>query len=141
MKKVVMLIAVVLIMVSATAKADDYADALRVYKEYLAGTIKKDLGLVMDRLDKSSPTYNNEIKSVAEAMINTNMNFKIISADLIGVKGDIIVIRVVQKNLPQSDDSDLNAVEVDALLILKKDESGKWKFRNSEILSAKKVAN
>ncbi len=130
---------IVFIMVSTSVKADDYKDALRVYKEYLAGTIKKDLGLVMDRLDKSSPSYNNEIKNVAESMINTDMNFKIVSADLIGVKDDIIVIRVVQKNLPKLDNSKFKGLEIDALHILRKDENGKWKFRNSEIISVKKL--
>lgn len=127
------------IALSSSAKADDYKEALRVYKEYLAGTIKKDLGKVMDRLDKTSPTYKSEVKGVAEAMINSDMNFKIVSADLVGQNGDIIVLRIVQKNLPQVDNPNIKGVEVDALQILRKDESGKWKFRSSQILAIKQI--
>ncbi len=141
MKRIVLFAIICFFAVVTPAKADDYKDALRVYKEYLAGTIKKDLGLVMSRLDTTSPTYQAEVKGVAEAMINTDMNFKIVSADLIGQNGDIIVLRVVQKNLPKTENPNAKGVEVDALQILRKDVDGNWKFRNSQILSIKQIDN
>ena len=95
MKKLVFIL---LIMVTAVTvvHADEYKDAFTVYKEYLSATKSKNLGQVIERLDHTSPSYKAELKEVAESMLNMDMDFKIISAKLVGQTGDFIVIRVVQ---------------------------------------------
>ena len=138
MKKLLVLV-FCLVATCTIAKADDYKDALNVYREYLAATSAKDLGAVMARLDKTSPNYPNEIKAVAESMINSQMTYKVTAAELVGKSGDYLVIRVVQQNKPDAANKKLKAVEVDALQIFKKDNNGKWKFRNSVILAAKPI--
>ena len=72
-------------------------------------------------------------------MLNMDINFKIISAKLVGKTGDYILIRVVQQNIPHSDNPEVKSVEIDALQILRKDKDGKWKFGSSQILSAKQL--
>ena len=138
MKKMVM---VLLVMVTAVTvvHADEYKDAFTVYKEYLSATKSKNLGQVIERLDRTSPSYKAELKGVAESMLNMDMDFKIISAKFVGQTGDYIVIRVVQQNIPHSDNPEVRSVVIDALQILRKDKDGKWKFRSSQILSAKQL--
>ena len=138
MKKMVM---VLLVMVTAVTvvHADEYKDAFTVYKEYLFATKSKNLGQVIERLDSTSPSYKAELKGVAESMLNMDMDFKIISAKFVGQTGDYIVIRVVQQNIPHSDNPEVRSVVIDALQILRKDKDGKWKFRSSQILSAKQL--
>ena len=92
-KKVILLVMLVTASV-AVAEADDYKDAFNVYKEYLSATMSKNLGLVMERLDKTAPNYKSELKAVAESMLNMDMEFKIKSVDPVGVAGDYIVFRV-----------------------------------------------
>ena len=137
MKKLLLLL---IILTSVTAvRADDFQDAFTVYKEYLSATKSKNLGQIMNRLDKTAPNYKSELKAVAESMLNMDIDFKIVSAKLVGKTGDYIVLRVTQQNLPKSDNPDIKSVEVDALQILRKAKDGKWKFRSSQILSVKQL--
>ena len=137
MKKLLLLL---IMFVSVTAvRADDYQDAFTVYKEYLSATKNKNLGQVIKRLDKTTPNYKGELKAVAESMLNMDIDFKIISAELVGNTGGFIVLRIVQQNLPKSDNPDIKSVEIDALQILRKAKDGKWKFRSSQILSVKEI--
>ncbi len=137
MKRILLLLILVL---SATAvKADDYQDAFTVYKEYLAATKSKNLGQVINRLDKTAPNYKAELKAVAESMLNMDMDFKISSVKYVGKSGDYIVIRVIQQNLPKSDNPEIKSVEIDALQIMRKDKDGSWKYRGSQILSVKQL--
>ncbi len=137
MKKVFLLLVLLL---SATAvQADDYQDAFTVYKEYLAATKSKNLGQVINRLDKTAPNYKVELKAVAESMLNMDMDFKIISVNLVGKSGEYIVIRVVQQNFPESANPDIKSIEIDALQIMRKDKDGSWKYRGSQILAVKQL--
>ena len=137
--KIRILAVICFLFLMVSVKADDYQDAFKVYKEYLSATMAKNLRVVMDRLDKTSPTYNTEIKNVAEAMINSDITFKIISAEFVGKTDEYIIIRVSQQNIPKNTDSKTKGIEVDALQIFKKDASGKWKYRNAQILSFLKI--
>ena len=139
MKKILLLLLVSLSI--CTVKADDYSDAFKVYKEYLGAMITKNLGKVMNCLDKTSPNYKSEIKAAAESMLNTDMSFKIKSAILVGETGDFIVLRVVQQNLPQTTNPDIKGVEIDALQILRKDENGEWLYRSSQILAIRQLSS
>ncbi len=123
----------------STAKADDYQDAYNVYREYLGATKTKNLGQIISRLDKTTPNYKVELKSIAETMLNMDMDYKIISAKLVGQTGDIIVLRITQQNLPKSENQDIKSAEVDALQMLRKDGDGKWKYRGSHVLSVKQL--
>ena len=139
MKKIILLI-LCCIATCTAINADDSKDALKVYQEYLNATSAKNLGTVMSLLDKTSPNYPNEIKAVAESMINSNLTFKIISAKTVGKNTDILVLRITQQNIPSKDAPETaQAVEIEALQIFKMGEDGKWKFRNSVILSGKTI--
>ena len=137
-KKMVLALLIIIIAVPVV-NAGEYQEAFTVYKEYLSATKSKNLGQVMSRLDKTAPNYKAELKSVAESMLNMDIDFKIKSAVLVGQTGDFIVIRVVQQNIPHSDNQDIKSVEIDALQILRKDNTGEWKFRSSQILSVKQL--
>ncbi len=139
MKKKKVMILLVMVTAVTVVHEDEYKDAFTFYKESLSATKSKNLGQVIERLDHTSPSYKAELKGGAESMLNMDMDFKIISAKLVGQTGDFIVIRVVQQNIPHSDNPEVKSVEIDALQILRKDKDGKWKFRSSQILSAKQL--
>lgn len=142
MKKLWLVVALVLMVVSANIFAGE--DPVRgeiwtVYQAHLTGMKAKNLATVIETLHQDSPAFGNAKASVAQTMINFDLDYKVTSFSVVGVTGDFGIVRVKLETRKMSGSAQFDDNELDSLQIFRKTADGKWKIWSSSVLDVKAI--